>query len=164
VVPCPVAELLLQEQLAIDSSDVYRHGYNMSPFAAAPFRGRRHSTETKQAISRTGKGRKLSAETRQAISKALTGRKFSSAHRRAMSAVRISKKLTEAQCAAISSAKKGKPTPEGTENLRKSNLDRTPEYNKWLGRKAIATRWGHKFDEPKPQRFASNVLSCPALV
>jgi group I intron endonuclease len=51
VVHCSVDELISQEQAHIDAFDAYENGYNMCPIAGAPFRGRKHSEETRVLMS-----------------------------------------------------------------------------------------------------------------
>jgi ribosomal protein S30 len=55
---CKEADLLWQEQLAINAFDAVRVGYNIALIAGAPMRGRKASLETRARISKAGKGRK----------------------------------------------------------------------------------------------------------
>jgi group I intron endonuclease len=59
---CKEEDLLWQEQLAINAFDAVRKGYNISPMAGAPMRGRTASLETRLKLSKAGKGRKQTSE------------------------------------------------------------------------------------------------------
>ena len=74
---CKEADLLWQEQLAINAFDAVRVGYNIAPIAGAPMRGRKASLETKAKLSAAGKGRMKTPEHIAKIAGALRGLKRS---------------------------------------------------------------------------------------
>lgn len=74
---CSEDELLSQEQLAINTLDAVKDGYNVALIAGSPMRGRPMPQAAKDEISRKNTGRKCSFEHNKRISVALTGRKFS---------------------------------------------------------------------------------------
>jgi group I intron endonuclease len=59
---CGPKNCLFYEQQLIDQLDVVNKGYNVSPHAGAPMRGRKHSKETRNKMKRASLGKKKSAE------------------------------------------------------------------------------------------------------
>ena len=70
---CGPKNCLFYEQQFIDQLDVVHKGYNVSPHAGAPMRGRKHSKEAKQKMRAAGLGKKKSPEHAQHISEAKRG-------------------------------------------------------------------------------------------
>ena len=68
--PCPVAQLLFQEQRAIHG---FTPDYNISIVAGAPMRGRKHSALTCAAMSKAARGKPKTALHRARIAKGQLG-------------------------------------------------------------------------------------------
>lgn len=103
IVPEEQLNLREQEQFEERNRDSL---YNVSVFAGAPMRGRKHTDKAKAAITAAQKGMKRTPE-----------------HRAKMSLAAL--KMTPEHKLAISAAKKGKPRPQTViEALKKANLGR----------------------------------------
>jgi len=81
---CPISDLLWHEQTAIDAFDAVNTGYNISPHAGAPMRGRKISEETRKKLSAAKKGVPKSIEHRRAIGNSHRGMKRSIKARQSM--------------------------------------------------------------------------------
>ena len=62
-------DLVKREQHYMDTMDTVKNGYNISLTASMPMLGRKHSTESKNKISESGKGKIVSEETKLRMSK-----------------------------------------------------------------------------------------------
>lgn len=74
-------------------------------------KGKKHSIESKQKMSKAQKGKIISDWQKKQISKANSGRVVSDETREKLRQARLGKKLTEGQKKKMSEAKKGKPSP-----------------------------------------------------
>jgi group I intron endonuclease len=98
---CLEDDLLRQEQLALNAFDAVNTGYNISPEAGAPMRGRKVSPETRLKISLANKGRPKTPEHVRKIREGLTGLKRSQATRDKFSVLRRGKPATASQLNAL---------------------------------------------------------------
>jgi group I intron endonuclease len=131
------AELFFHEQIGIECLNAVDEGYNIARIAGSSMAERKHTEQTKLAMSLTRKGRKQNPEW---VAKRLAWHK--------------DQPISEEQKNHISATLEGRPASPGTaRNLRKIAASRTPEYTAWLGRKGAASRWGHEFNEPKPTQL-----------
>lgn len=94
---CGEQDLLWQEQIAIDAFDAVRCGYNISPIAGAPMRGRKATEETRRKMSLAHKGKAKSVEHVAKIAAAHRGTKRSAAIKAKFSVMRKGKPATEQQ-------------------------------------------------------------------
>jgi group I intron endonuclease len=117
---CPEEDLLWQEQLAINTFDAVKNGYNISLIAGAPMRGRKASAETRAKLSAAGKGKPKSAEHIQKIVEANRGRIVSGETRKLWSEHRRGK-ASEAQLKSLAKGRITLALPEFREKIKESS-------------------------------------------
>jgi len=115
---CDDAQLLAREQAWLDKTECWRRafGFNISKSADAPWRGRKHSTETRAKMSKTRQGRVVSEETKRKIAQSLSGRKRPTEVVEKMRASLQGRKLTEEHKANIGRSGLGRVVTEATRN------------------------------------------------
>jgi group I intron endonuclease len=109
---CPEVDLLKQEQLALNAFDAVNTGYNISPEAGAPMRGRKASIETRLKLSAAHRGKPKSAEHAKKIGEAHLGMKRSEAVRAKFSSMRRGKPVTSVQLEALAAGRAKLALPE----------------------------------------------------
>lgn len=155
---CLERDLLFNEQLAIDAFGACRNGYNICPVAGRPMAGRKHSALTRQLMSgprgkqspewverrASTRRKKLTPEQREANRRAWETRKA-----RYLSG--MSDEGRERQVKALVEHNKSASQKKVvSENIRKYNKSRTPEFIAWATAKATAARLGREFSLPRP--------------
>lgn len=114
---CSVEHLTFFEQDAFDFFGPIYGCYNEGPFLDNPFRGKRHSEESKRKLSKAHTGKIQSEESKRKKSDALKGRKHSVESILKMSASQKGHKVSDETRLKISGANNhqfGKPIPEET--------------------------------------------------
>ncbi len=91
IIICSKENLLLYEQIIIDSYDVVTNGYNISPSAGNSL-GLKHTKESKDMISKKAIGREVSNESRLKMSISGKGKKLTQEHKNKISAAHMGKK------------------------------------------------------------------------
>lgn len=158
---CSKENLLMYEQIAIDSFDAANAGYNICLTAGSnlgmkfsdehrmkmsiSLKGRKHSDETKKKIGDAGRGRIASEETRKKMSIALTGKKYGP--------------LPEEQKAKISKTLTGRKLPPFSEEHKKNisigqrgkKMPPTTDQTRLINSIAQKKRWAEMSPEKREE-------------
>lgn len=152
---CKEADLLWQEQLAINSFDAVKTGYNIALIAGAPMRGRTASLETREKISKAGKGRKqTSAHVERRIAP-IRGLKRSAATKAKMSGQRHGN-LSDRQ---LSNLIKGRTTQHSVESKIKSSKTLKLVWQRPEVRAALKARTQASFEQSLAE-YLQNPTRC----
>ncbi len=116
--PAPVRILIEREQFWMDAYGVVADGYNQAHFADAPMRGRKHSPETREKMSKARMGHPTSDATKEKLRAAMLGKpgtrlgaKNSAEHNRKISEATTGKLPSAKTREKMSAAKKGATLP-----------------------------------------------------
>lgn len=119
MIACDPEEALRIEQELLTR---LRPHYNISLQAGAPMRGRKHSHETRQKLSRLGTGRANSAVTRLKLSKSLMGHAVSAETRRKIGKANSGKKRSAEVRRRMGEARMGRSkSPEHRRKISEAN-------------------------------------------
>jgi group I intron endonuclease len=110
---CKEVDLAFFEQRALEIFDVVATGYNISSDTEAPMRGRKHSAESKEKISKAGMGNQYAKG-----SKSRTGQSNSEEHRKKLSTSHMGKKRDSESIKKSADALRGKPGTPHTDEAK----------------------------------------------
>jgi len=133
---CAVENLLENEQILLDLYVGKEDCYNIAKDAVAPFRGKKHTEETRAKLSAAMKGKPKSEEHRRKTSEAIKGKKHSEETKTKMSEAHLGKTLSEETKAKMSknSARYWKGKTQSEESNRKRSEAMMGENNHNYGK------------------------------
>jgi len=139
---CPVEDLDMQEQFALD---IY-HGTpgcaNVAKCAEVSARGRKHSEEARAKMSESHRGVFPSTETRARMSRSQKGRRHSAESRAKMSEVQKGRTFSDESRARMSASQRGKRQFARHPNIRVERTDGS--FDIWPSLTALSANIGHK--------------------
>lgn len=94
VVICAVKDLLFFEQRLITGFSAVKRGYNVAEVAGAPMRGRKHTEQTREQMSRASKGKPKTPEHAANSAKARQGLSMPPTHSQRVRAAWVIRRLT----------------------------------------------------------------------